>query len=164
MITYGSACSGIEVSVARSLRTQVNCSHRADSDNFVVMAHGQGGAEISEKHCPTLTCNHEAPILCHGTQDPCVSETTAFALGRNNGGENMLCESTSLRVRRLTPVECERLQGMPDNHTQIPWRGKPAEQCPDGPRYKAIGNSKAVDVVKWLGMRIANEISKVYAA
>lgn len=49
-------------------------------------------------------------------------------------------------------------------HTLIPWRGKPAEQCPDGPRYKAIGNSKAVDVVKWLGVRIANEISKVDAA
>ena len=57
-------------------------------------------------------------------------------------------------LRRLTPVECERLQGMPDNHTRIPWRGKPAEACPDGPRYKAIGNSMAVPVMRWIGDRI----------
>lgn len=58
-------------------------------------------------------------------------------------------------VRRLTPVECERLQGFPDNYTLIPWRGKSAADCPDGPRYKAIGNSKAVPVVRWIGRRIA---------
>ena len=57
-------------------------------------------------------------------------------------------------LRRFTPVECERLQGMPDNHTRIPWRGKPAEACPDGPRYKAIGNSMAVPVMRWIGDRI----------
>jgi DNA (cytosine-5)-methyltransferase 1 len=61
-------------------------------------------------------------------------------------------------VRRLTPVECERLQGDPDNYTRIPWRGRPAEQCPDGPRYKAIGNSKAVPVVRWLGLRILSQL------
>lgn len=57
-------------------------------------------------------------------------------------------------VRRLTPVECERLQGFPDNWTRIPYRGKPAEQCPDGPRYKACGNSMAVPVMRWIGERI----------
>ena len=57
-------------------------------------------------------------------------------------------------VRRLTPRECERLQGMPDDHTRIPWRGKPAEECPDGPRYKAIGNSMAVPVMRWIGERL----------
>ena len=57
-------------------------------------------------------------------------------------------------LRRFTPVECERLQGMPDNHTRIPWRGKPAEACPDGHRYKAIGNSMAVPVMRWIGDRI----------
>jgi DNA (cytosine-5)-methyltransferase 1 len=57
-------------------------------------------------------------------------------------------------VRRLTPRECERLQGMPDDWTRVPYRGKPAEDCPDGPRYKAIGNSKAVNVVRWIGRRI----------
>ena len=57
-------------------------------------------------------------------------------------------------IRRLTPLECERLQGFPDNYTQIEWRGKPAEQCPNTPRYKAIGNSMAVPVMRWIGERI----------
>jgi DNA (cytosine-5)-methyltransferase 1 len=57
-------------------------------------------------------------------------------------------------VRRLTPVECERLQGFPDNWTRIAYRNKPPELCPDGPRYKAIGNSWAVPVVRWIGERI----------
>jgi cytosine-specific methyltransferase len=60
-------------------------------------------------------------------------------------------------IRRLTPVECERLQGFPDNWTQIEWRGKPKEQCPDSHRYKAIGNSMAVPVMRWIGNRI-NEV------
>ena len=59
-----------------------------------------------------------------------------------------------MTVRRLTPRECERLQGMEDDYTRIPWRGKPAEQCPDGPRYAAIGNSIAVPVLRWIGERI----------
>ena len=58
------------------------------------------------------------------------------------------------QVRRLTPTECERLQGFPDNFTQIPWRNKAAEDCPDGPRYKAMGNSMAVPVMRWIGERI----------
>ena len=57
-------------------------------------------------------------------------------------------------IRRLTPLECERLQGCPDDYTQIEWRGKPAEQCPDSLRYKAIGNSMAVPVMRWIGERI----------
>jgi len=61
---------------------------------------------------------------------------------------------TAMQVRRLTPVECERLQGFPDGYTAIPWRKKPASECPDGPRYKALGNSWAVPVVAWIGRRI----------
>ena len=57
-------------------------------------------------------------------------------------------------IRRLTPRECERLQGFPDDYTRIPYRGKPADKCPDGPRYKALGNSWAVPVVQWIGQRI----------
>jgi DNA (cytosine-5)-methyltransferase 1 len=58
----------------------------------------------------------------------------------------------NLAVRRLTPRECERLQGFPDDYTLIPFRGKPAS---DGPRYKALGNSMAVPVMRWIGERIA---------
>jgi DNA (cytosine-5)-methyltransferase 1 len=58
----------------------------------------------------------------------------------------------NMAVRRLTPTECERLQGFPDNYTNIPWRGKP--DSPDAPRYKAMGNSMAVPVMAWIGKRI----------
>ena len=66
-----------------------------------------------------------------------------------------IMEANPMLVRRLTPLECERLQGFPDGHTLIRWKGKPAEECPDGPRYKAIGNSMAVPVMRWIGRRIA---------
>jgi len=60
----------------------------------------------------------------------------------------------TMAIRRLTPKECERLQGFPDDWTRIPYRNKPADQCPDGPRYKACGNSMAVPVMRWIGQRI----------
>jgi DNA (cytosine-5)-methyltransferase 1 len=62
----------------------------------------------------------------------------------------------AMAVRRLTPVECERLQGFPDNYSNIPWRK--AAESPDGPRYKALGNSWAVPVVAWIGQRIQNQL------
>jgi len=61
----------------------------------------------------------------------------------------------AMTVRRLTPREYERLQGFPDDYTLIPWRKKPAEECPDGPRYRALGNSMAVNCMSWIGERIA---------
>jgi site-specific DNA-cytosine methylase len=61
----------------------------------------------------------------------------------------------AMTVRRLTPIECEFLQGFPRNYTLIPWRKKQAEDCPDGPRYKALGNSMAVNCMAWIGERIA---------
>lgn len=61
-----------------------------------------------------------------------------------------------MQVRRLTPRECERLQGMPDDYTRIPWAEKPAEKCPDGHRYRAVGNTMAVPVIRWIGERIAS--------
>jgi DNA (cytosine-5)-methyltransferase 1 len=63
----------------------------------------------------------------------------------------------SMAVRRLTPVECERLQGFPDSYTNIPWRNKP--EAPDGPRYKALGNSWAVPNVRWIGKRIQEALN-----
>ena len=76
-----------------------------------------------------------------------------------NQGRDYIKQTTA--VRRLTPREYERLQGFPDNWTQIPWRKRPAEECPDSPRYKALGNSMAVPVMKWIGERIqmVNELS-----
>ncbi len=67
---------------------------------------------------------------------------------------------TGSAVRRLTPRECERLQGFPDDYTLIPYRGRVAGLCPDGPRYKAIGNSKAVPVVRWIGQRLQQQLER----
>jgi DNA (cytosine-5)-methyltransferase 1 len=84
-----------------------------------------------------------------------LSGEVATALRASQGGGDKLHALTGMQVRRLTPRECERLQGFPDDWTLIPWRGKPAELCPDGPRYKALGNSMAVPVMRWIGERIA---------
>ena len=82
-------------------------------------------------------------FVLHGTQDPCTDKHLAFAMGRNSG-----------QVRRLTVEECEFLQGFPRGYSKIPWRKKPAEDCPDGPRYKALGNSMAVPCMRFIGSRI----------
>jgi DNA (cytosine-5)-methyltransferase 1 len=69
-----------------------------------------------------------------------------------SGGSSRSYLATRTAVRRLTPTECERLQGFPDGYTAVPDdRGKP---MPDGPRYRALGNSMAVPVVRWIGERI----------
>jgi DNA (cytosine-5)-methyltransferase 1 len=68
----------------------------------------------------------------------------------------------ALAVRRLTPRECERLQGFPDDYTLVPYRGKLRQQCPDSPRYRALGNSMAVPVMRWIGKRMA-EVTQISA-
>jgi DNA (cytosine-5)-methyltransferase 1 len=73
------------------------------------------------------------------------------------GQHHAVAAPPAMAVRRLTPVECERLQGFPDGYTNIPWRKK--EESPDGPRYKALGNSWAVPVVRWIGRRIQEQIN-----
>jgi DNA (cytosine-5)-methyltransferase 1 len=79
-----------------------------------------------------------------------VAATLTQACGGTNTSGPKLMQN--MAVRRLTPIECERLQGFPDNHTNIPWRKK--EESPDGPRYKAMGNSMAVPVMHWIGQQI----------
>lgn len=76
-----------------------------------------------------------------GQGDPAMDVTDAIASAR-------------FLVRRLTPTECERLQGFPDGWTRIPYRGRLPDECPDGPRYKALGNSMCVPCMRWIGERI----------
>jgi DNA (cytosine-5)-methyltransferase 1 len=90
-----------------------------------------------------------------------VTPTLNAAFGSKQGLEDQhirggagLFVPSDMAVRRLTPRECERLQGFPNDYTAIPYRGKSADQCPDGPRYKALGNSMAVPVMAWIGRRI----------
>jgi len=79
--------------------------------------------------------------------------TNTLNTNSNASGRNTPMVAQTMQVRRLTPVECERLQGFLDGYTNIPWRKKP--ESPDGPRYKALGNSMAVPVMRWIGERIA---------
>ena len=87
-------------------------------------------------------------IAFHNRQDPDVSGAVAHPLGAEDNGLGL---GLGLKVRRLTPRECERLQGFPDDYTLVPVRGKPAA---DGPRYRALGNSMAVNCMRWIGERI----------
>ncbi|MGX9378992.1 DNA cytosine methyltransferase [Pseudomonas sp. JQ36] len=116
----------------------------------------QNGLGIAEPGEPMYT-------LDQGSQHAVMVSEVAGTLGANHG--NIKAEHAwtgqlvgGSSVRRLLPRECERLQGMVDDYTLIPWRGKPAEECPDGPRYKAIGNSKAVPCVRWIGRRILKQL------
>jgi DNA (cytosine-5)-methyltransferase 1 len=83
-------------------------------------------------------------------KDVCGTVSATYGMG----GGNVPVTIRSMAVRRLTPTECERLQGFPDDYTNITWRKQP--ESPDGPRYKALGNSMAVPVMAWIGRRIAN--------
>ena len=118
--------------------------------NVVCMATGQASAEIGIG--TTLNCNHEAPIVT--TQYGSVAGSLTARHDSSpcaDRGQNIAAVSDGLAVRRLTPVECERLQGFPDTYTLVPYNTKPAA---DSPRYKALGNSMAVPVMQWIGQRI----------
>ena len=106
----------------------------------------------STKQGDTEPCVLAFPSTMSGTQ-----RATAEDLSCSLGAKNPTAITQSMQVRRLTPRECERLQGFPDDYTSIPWRKKPAGNCPDGPRYKALGNSMAVSVMRWIGKRITEE-------
>ena len=133
----------------------------------LLVVHGRQTPCTSDKAF-TLDCQHNG-----NTNVVCIHGNTIGRQLHNGGnGTGAIQDGTSytltaadlhavsdgLQVRRLTPTECERLQGFPDNHTLIPWRGKPAADCPDSPRYKAIGNSMAVPVMRWIGRKIKQEI------
>jgi DNA (cytosine-5)-methyltransferase 1 len=104
----------------------------------------RAGASKADKHesttyvvAPTITASNDP------SRSPQSSEVTQQVAA---------APAATMQVRRLTPTECERLQGFPDGYTNIPWRGK--QESPDGPRYKALGNSMAVPVMRWIGERI----------
>jgi DNA (cytosine-5)-methyltransferase 1 len=101
--------------------------------------------------CHPLAAGAHAPAVAH------TLKGEGFDASEDGTGRGTPLVPVNMAVRRLTPVECERLQGFPDGYTNIPWRKK--DESPDGPRYKALGNSWAVPVVAWIGKRI-NEAVK----
>ena len=138
--------------VARSLRARANASHREDSDTYVcgtLNANGKAaGSATSQDAANWLLVECEAISVCMGS-DPISATEIAQPQTNRHGDPGVVCRSGG--VRRLTPTECERLQGFPDGYTLVDYRGKPAS---DGPRYKALGNSMAVPVLRWIGERI----------
>lgn len=85
-------------------------------------------------------------------------DTTVLCPSKNQGGIAIVEKPTS-SIRRLTPTECERLQGFPDDYTKIAYRNKPIDECPNSPRYKALGNSMAVPVMCWIGKQIMRAVA-----
>ena len=120
------------------------------------------GWGIQEECTHTLDCAQGVAVA-----QPVVHAIQAGALRVNPAsgpdGVGVPMVATTARIRRITPLEAERLMGFPDNYTAIPWRNKPADQCPDGPRYKALGNSWAVPCVRWIGRRIQRQIDRKVA-
>ena len=107
---------------------------------------------------PTLRSGNAANSAANGGVPPAVfwdvspAVTSKWAKGYGGPAGDEAQNLVGHRIRRLTPRECERLQGFSDDYTQVAYRGKPAA---DAPRYKAIGNSMAVPVMRWIGQRIA---------
>jgi DNA (cytosine-5)-methyltransferase 1 len=133
---------------------------------FSCKDHGADAGDLA----PTLRAmNHSCSHANAGGQVAvCITGKITHALkadgfdGSEDGtGRGQLMVPAATGVHRLLPHECERLQGFPDNYTQIPWRKQHAGECPDGPRYKAIGNSKPVPVVRWLGARIKAQLENI---
>lgn len=131
--------------------------------------HAQDARYTEKTTCPTVTSRYgtgggNVPLTLFNvhSQDARYKQdkiSSALTASMDNLTDIPIA-GNKLQVRRLTPVECERLQGFPDNYTRIPYRGKPESECPDGPRYKAIGNSWAVPVVRWIGKRIKREVGE----
>lgn len=139
----------------------------------IAFSYKDNGADATADLSPTIRAGNQDTSHANSGQPPAIAYAFKAGQGSKAGGIGYAKEQSptltsassgtnlapavihGVAVRRLTPVECERLQGFPDNHTLISWRGKDAADCPDGQRYKAIGNSMAVPVMHWIGERIA---------
>lgn len=138
----------------------------------IAFSYKDNGADATPDLSPTIRAGNHDKSHANSGQPPAIAYAFKAGQGAKAGGIGYAEEQSptltsassgtnlapavmhGVAVRRLTPIECERLQGFPDNHTLIGWRGKNADECPDGPRYKAIGNSMAVPVMRWIGERI----------
>lgn len=139
----------------------------------IAFSYKDNGADATVDMAPTLRAGNHHTSHANGGQPPAIAfQPGNLSRGAGSAPSDQIFPTLKAdhgrgrsdqdphvflgtQVRRLTPIECERLQGFPDNHTLIGWRGKDAAECPDGPRYKAIGNSMAVPVMRWIGERIA---------
>jgi len=142
------------------IQSVVHCSDTAPTVTSSGPTYSRTGNERVEAEALAVTFQ-PGNLRRDAGADPSTEATTTLKASAADQMPHVVTPPPTMAVRRLTPVECERLQGFPDNWSRIPWKGKPAEDCPDGPRYKACGNSMAVPVMRWIGERIkAHEASK----
>ena len=145
--------------IAHPLRAQAQSVHDESLETYVTHALRGEGFDASEdgtgRGTPLV-----AALAIRGRSDGCNIEMRRDGLANTvctpNGGRCGMGVGAVLYeagVRRLLPVETERLMGFRDNYTLIPWKGKTAEECPDGPRYMTHGNSMPVPVMRWLARR-----------
>ena len=111
-----------------------------------------GDIKTSEREKKNITAFIETGFAQYRESE--IGGTVRASGGALSGGSETIVVQDGCTARKLTPIECERLQGFPDNYTLIPFRGRSAENCPDSHRYKAIGNSMAVPVMRWIGKRL----------
>jgi site-specific DNA-cytosine methylase len=159
---------GSETLIAKCL-TSKNQRLDVEMETFVVGTLAASGAGTSRPAGQGNELDFLIPVKTNCTSTYALAENTIGRqpqnCGNGDGFSNDLMYTLNATgvhgvahqfvVRRLTTTECERLQGFPDDYTRIPYRNKPAEDCPDGPRYKALGNSMAVPCMRWIGERIA---------
>ena len=144
------------------VQEDVSATLATSQDQTIFQPHAVAVTQYGEELGGTLTARFDSsPCTDRGQNVVCLGDENANASCDDEmsgtlkcGGSAPIAASPAMVVRRLTPTECERLLGFPDGWTKIPYKGKPAEECPDGPRYKAIGNSMAVPVMRWIGERI----------
>lgn len=134
-----------EGEVAPAIRTGTGGSSKAFVAHGDVLPILEAGARTG-----TSTTDARAGIGIGEPGDPMFT----LQAGKQHAVAAAVAGAIRWAVRRLMPTECEALQGTERNFTRIPWRGKPAEKCPDGPRYKVLGNSMSTDVILWIGERI----------
>ena len=113
----------------------------------------------AEDLAPSMGAANPTAVAFQSSQSGVRIGDTHATLDANNDPRRHNGALVGTQVRRLTPTECEKLQGFEPGYTAIPWRGKPADQCPDGPRYRALGNSWAVPNVRWIGARIQRHLA-----
>lgn len=136
---------------AYAFQPRIARNGRGDMGDLVNALNAQSGETGKGDAAPCVAVAFEENFHAIREVDVAPAMTTeGYRISQNAGGLGL---RQHMAVRRLTPVECERLQGFPDGYTNIPWRKKP--EAPDGPRYKALGNSMAVPVMRWIGVQVA---------
>lgn len=153
-LAYGSVCSGIEAATVAWRPMGWRAKFFSENDRFP-----ESNSLRLWERAGTVAANRVQAVLqtaafAQNSRDEVLEKPIADSLKAGGGkpGQSYPAIRDGMAVRRLTPRECERLQGFPDDYTLVPFRGKPAK---DAPRYRAIGNSMAVPVMRWIGERIA---------